>query len=212
MRNRGSRLIRGRGARTLLPILLFGLLFVVETGAFERATAAEPVVALPPGFTVIVWEQPDQEVAGAVSHLNAREDRVSQVEAVFGWIDADQSWRMYRPHGPDFLNTLETLQTGHMYWILAIPVTEAVEVVEPEAELAPGAAPLSATFPTQMGAIDPFHCRGPLPPFLFGIASVHSVPGEADNKRCPGRPLKSLPRQTCSCQYTNAPLVARQRR
>ena len=67
MRNRGSRLIRGRGARTLLPVLLFALLFVVETGAFERATAADPAVALQPGFTVIVWEQPDQEVALAVS-------------------------------------------------------------------------------------------------------------------------------------------------
>ena len=76
MSNRRSRMIR-RGARTLLPVLLFGLLFVLETGASERATAADPAVALQPGFTVIVWEQPDQDVAGAVSHLNAREDRVS---------------------------------------------------------------------------------------------------------------------------------------
>ena len=133
-------------ARALLPVLLFGLLFVVETGAFERATASEP--ALQPGFTVIVWEQPDQDVAGAVSQLNAREDRVSQVEAVFAWINADQLWRMYRPHGPDFLNTLQNLQMGHIYWIFASAVAEAVGVLEPEAEPAPGAAPgVSTLFP-----------------------------------------------------------------
>jgi hypothetical protein len=138
-------MIRGRGARTLLPVLLFALLFVVETGGSERATAAEPAGALQPGFIEIVWEQPDQDVALAVSRLNAPEDRVSQVEAVFAWINADQSWRMYRPHGPDFLNTLETLQMGHMYWIFAIPVAEAVEVLEPEAEPAPVATPPGAS-------------------------------------------------------------------
>ena len=139
--------------RRTLPVLLVAVFLAVAPVAADGAKASAHLSTLSPGFTVIVWDDPDDGVALVVERLNAREDRVSQVEAVFAWINADQSWRMYHPHGPDFLNTLETLQTGHIYWIFAIPVTEAVEVLEPEAEPAPEAAPPGAStlFPATAG-------------------------------------------------------------
>ncbi len=75
-------------------------------------TASVPSLALSPGANFVAWPGSNQAVEVALG------DDPS-VAVVYEWDAASRTWRRYFPDLPDYLNNLETLRQGNVYWVIA---------------------------------------------------------------------------------------------
>ena len=75
-------------------------------------TGAVPSLALSPGANFVAWPGSNQAVEVALGGDPS-------VAVVYEWDAASRTWRRYFPDLPDYLNNLETLRQGNVYWVIA---------------------------------------------------------------------------------------------
>lgn len=75
-------------------------------------TGSVPSLALSPGANFVAWPGSNQPVEVALG------DDPS-VAVVYEWDAASRTWKRYFPDLPDYLNNLEMLRQGNVYWVIA---------------------------------------------------------------------------------------------
>ena len=67
-------------------------------------------------FLTVEWHlvpfmAPDEELVGALSSV------ISEVDVVWRYDEVAEEWRMYSPEVPSWVNNLDYLEQGEVYWI-----------------------------------------------------------------------------------------------
>ena len=90
-------------------------------GDFSLVTAPPRlrVLSLHADWNVVVWDGADgAAIADALGEV------AGQVDVIYQWVAATQSWRSHRPAAPPFLSAFDRFTRGAIYWIRA---SDAVE-------------------------------------------------------------------------------------
>ena len=100
--------------------------------ALVTATPRKQTVALPGGWTVVVWDGAD-----GASIPDALGDIAGQVDVIYQWLAETQTWRSHRPAGPPIRSAFDTFTRGASYWVRS---SDAVEWTVVGGPLEPPAA------------------------------------------------------------------------
>ena len=100
--------------------------------ALVSTTPRLQTIALPGGWTVVVWDGAD-----GASIPDALGDIAGQVDVIYQWLAETQTWRSHRPAGPPIRSAFDTFTRGASYWVRS---SDAVEWTVVGGPLEPPAA------------------------------------------------------------------------
>jgi hypothetical protein len=78
-----------------------------------RTATPPPSLPLSPGINLVGWPAADADPADVLAGMG------DVIDVVYGWDPAARRWERYGPGFPDYANTLQRLENGEAYWIIA---------------------------------------------------------------------------------------------
>jgi hypothetical protein len=93
-------------------ILVSARVTLPDDGTMLPADSPGSSITFRSGFTEFVWDRTTADIDTALAPIQGR------FSTIFAWNDASQSWDSYSALAPEFINTLRTLQTGGIYWLV----------------------------------------------------------------------------------------------
>ena len=99
-------------AGSIYWILVSARVTLPDDGTMLPADSPGSSITFRSGFTELVWDRTTADIDTALAPIQGR------FSTIFAWNDASQSWDSYSALAPEFINTLRTLQTGGIYWLV----------------------------------------------------------------------------------------------